>query len=147
MLSLVDRDSKQVRSFHVDSVSAAELVPIVKANVAKETAIMTDEWSGYYSLSDHFASHQSVSHKVDEWARGDVHTNTVEGFYSVFKRGMKGVYQHCNEKHLHRYLAEFFRYNNRSRLGVEDTELAAKIVRGANGKRLVYRRPDEVHPA
>ena len=70
VLSLVDRESKQVRSFHVDSVSAAELVPIVKANVAKETAMMTDEWSGYFSLGDHFASHESVSHKADEYVRG-----------------------------------------------------------------------------
>jgi transposase-like protein len=107
VLSLVDRESEQVCSFHVDSVSAAELVPIVKANVAKETAMITDEWSGYFSLGDHFASHESVSHKADEYVRGDVHTNTVEGYYSIFKRGMKGVYQHCSEKHLHRYVAEF----------------------------------------
>jgi transposase-like protein len=144
VLSLVDRESGQVRSFHVDSVSAAELVPIVKANVAKETAMMTDEWSGYFSLGDHFASHESVSHKADEYVRGDVHTNTVEGFYSIFKRGMKGVYQHCVEKHLHRYVAEFdFRYNNRSRLGVGDKGRVAKIAAGITGKRLTYRRTGE----
>jgi transposase-like protein len=142
VLSLVDRKSGQVRSFHVDSVSAAELVPIVKANVAKETAIVTDEWSGYFSLGDHFASHESVSHKADEYVRGSVHTNTVEGYYSIFKRGMKGVYQHCSEKHLHRYIAEFdFRYNNRSALGVEDGERAAKALKGIEGKRLTYRIP------
>jgi ISXO2 transposase-like protein len=66
-------------------------------------ALMTDEWSGYFSLGDHFASHESVSHKADEYVRGGVHTNTVEGYYSIFKRGMKGVYQHCDERHLHRY--------------------------------------------
>jgi transposase-like protein len=144
VLSLVDRKSGQVRSFHVDSVSAAELVPIVKANVAKETAMMTDEWSGYFSLGDHFASHESVSHKADEYVRGSVHTNTVEGYYSIFKRGMKGVYQHCSEKHLHRYVAEFdFRYNNRSRLGVEDTERSTKAIKGVEGKRLQYRQPCE----
>jgi transposase-like protein len=142
VLSLVDRESGQVRSFHVDSVSAAELVPIVKANVAKETAMMTDEWGGYFSLSDHFASHESVSHKADEYVRGKVHTNTVEGYYSIFKRGMKGVYQHCSEKHLHRYVAEFdFRYNNRSRLGVEDGERAVRAMEGIVGKRLTYRQP------
>jgi hypothetical protein len=71
-----------------------------------------------------------------------VNINTIEGYYSIFKRGMKGVYQHCGEKHLHRYLAEFyFRYSNRSALGVEDKERAAKIVKGAKGKRLTYRRP------
>ena len=132
VLSLVDRESGQVRSFHVDSVSAAELVPIVKANVAKETAMMTDECSGYFSFGDHFASHESVSHKADEYVRGDVHTNTVEGYYSIFKRGMKGVYQHCSEKHLHRYVAEFdFRYSNRSRLGIEDKSASQRLWQGS----------------
>jgi transposase-like protein len=147
VLSLVERGGN-VRSFHVDGVGAADIIPIVKANVAKETAMMTDEGGHYFALGDHFASHESVSHKADEYVRGSVHTNTVEGYYSIFKRGMKGVYQHCGEKHLHRYLAEFdFRYNNRSRLGVEDKERASKIVRGATGKRLMYRRPDEAHQA
>ena len=115
ILSLVDRKSGQVRSFHVDGTSAADIVPIIKANVAKETAMMTDEGGHYFTLGDHFASHESVSHKADEYVRGDVHTNTVEGYYSVFKRGMKGVYQHCSEKHLHRYLSEFdFLYSNRA---------------------------------
>jgi transposase-like protein len=139
VLSLVDRESGQVRSFHVDSVSAAELVPIVKANVAKETAMMTDEWSGYFSLGNHFASHESVSHKADEYVRGSVHTNTVEGYYSIFKRGMKGVYQHCSEKHLHRYVAEFdFRYNHRAALGIEDNDRSISALDGAKGKRLKY---------
>jgi transposase-like protein len=143
VLSLVDRKRKQVRSFHVDSVSAATLVPIVRANVAKETAMMTDEWSGYYSLGDHFASHESVSHKADEWARGDVHTNTVEGYFSIFKRGMKGVYQHCSEKHLHRYVAEFdFRYNNRVARGCGDQERTSKALTGISGKRLKYQGSD-----
>jgi transposase-like protein len=139
VLSLVERGG-HVRSFHVDSVSAAELVPIVKANVAKETAMMTDEWSGYFSLGNHFASHESVNHKADEYVRGKVHTNTVDGYYSIFKRGMKGIYQHCSEKHLHRYVAEFdFRYNNRSRLGVEDKERTRNALAGIIGKRLKYR--------
>jgi transposase-like protein len=145
VLSLVDRESKQVRSFHVDGTSAADIVPIVKANVAKETAMMTDEGGHYFSLGDHFASHESVSHKADEYVRGKVHTNTVEGYYSIFKRGMKGVYQHCSEKHLHRYLAEFdFRYNNRMALGVNDMERAEKLAKGIVGKRLTYRRPIEI---
>jgi len=80
--------------------------------------------------------------------RGDVHTNTVEGFFSIFKRGMKGVYQHCGEAHLHRYIAEFdFRYSNRSGLGVEDTERAAKIIFQSSGKRLTYRRIGEAQNA
>jgi transposase-like protein len=140
VLSLVDRESGHVRSFHVDSVSAADLVPIVTANVAKETAMMTDEWSGYFSLGDHFASHESVSHKADEYVCGDVHTNMAEGYFSIFKRGMKGVYQHCDEKHIHRYLAEFdFRYSNRVKLGVDDAERANLALKGSVGRRLTYR--------
>jgi transposase-like protein len=139
VLSLVDRDSGQVRSFHVDGTSASDIIPIIKANVAKETAMMTDEGGHYFTLGDHFASHESVSHKADEYVRGDVHTNTVEGFYSVFKRGMKGTYQHCSERHLHRYVAEFdFRYNNRSALGIEDATRAAVALQGIRGKRLTY---------
>jgi transposase-like protein len=140
--SIKRRGHGQVRSFHVESVSANTLVPIVRSNVAKETAMMTDEWSGYYSLGGHFASHESVSHKDDEWTRGDVHTNTVEGYFSIFKRGMKGVYQHCGERHLHRYVAEFdFRYSNRAALGVDDMLRAEKLAKGIVGKRLTYRRP------
>jgi transposase-like protein len=143
VLSLIDRDSGEVRSFHVDGTSAADIVPIVKANVAKETAMMTDEGGHYFALGDHFASHESVSHKADEYVRGDVHTNTVENFYSVFKRGMKGVYQHCSEKHLHRYLAEFdFRYSNRAALGIVDNSRAELALRGVCGKRLRYQRVD-----
>jgi transposase-like protein len=143
VLALVERGG-HVRSFHVDGVGAADIIPIVKANVAKETAMMTDEGGHYFTLGDHFASHESVSHKADEYVRGSVHTNTIEGYFSVFKRGMKGIYQHCSEKHLHRYLSEFdFRYNNRSALGVEDGERAAKALKGIEGKRLTYRIPRE----
>jgi transposase-like protein len=143
VLSLVERGG-QVRSFHVDGVGAADIIPIVKANVAKETAMMTDEGGHYFTLSDHFASHKSVSHKADEYVRGDVYTNTIEGYFSIFKRGMKGVYQHCGEQHLHRYLAEFdFRYNNRIALGINDRERVIKIAAGISGKRLTYRRIGE----
>jgi ISXO2-like transposase domain len=80
---------------------------------------------------------------MDENVRGNVHTNTVEGFYSIFKCGKKGVYQHCGKKHLHRYFAEFdFRYNNRSAVGIEDGEHARNALRGIVGKRLTYRQPD-----
>jgi transposase-like protein len=142
VLSLVDRKSKKVRSFHVDSVSAATLVPMVIENVEEETRMMTDEAGAYWTLGAHFASHESVNHKADEWVRDDVHTNTVEGYFSIFKRGMKGVYQHCSEKHLHRYVAEFdFRYNNRAALGVEDQERSSKALAGIIGKRLKYEGP------
>jgi ISXO2-like transposase domain len=139
VLSLVDRNSGQIRSFRVEGTSAADIIPIIKANVAKEAAMMTDEGGHYFALGDHFASHESVSHKADEYVRGDVHTNTVEGFYSVFKRGMKGVYRHCSERHLHRYLAELdFRYSNRVRLGVDDVERTERALMGIVGKRLTY---------
>jgi transposase-like protein len=143
ILSLVDRKSGEVRSFHVDGTKASDLIPIIKANVAKETAIMTDEAGQYHNLGADFASHESVNHGKEEYVRGDVHTNTVEGYYSVFKRGMKGVYQHCKEKHLHRYVAEFdFRYTNRTARGCEDQERAARALQGVKGKRLTYRISD-----
>jgi transposase-like protein len=108
VLTLVERGGA-VRSFHVDSTSIADLIPVIKANVAKETAMMSDEHPTYQNLSKDFVSHDAVNHKSDEYARYEdekvITTNTVEGYYSIFKRGMKGVYQHCGEKHLHRYLA------------------------------------------
>jgi transposase-like protein len=139
ILSLVERGGA-VRSFHVEGTSAARLVPILRANIAKETAIMTDEAGQYTHLTKDFASHEYVNHSAGEYGRGKVHTNTLEGYFSIFKRGMKGIYQHCSEKHLHRYLAEFdFRYNNRIALGVDDTARAARALGCAVGKRLLYR--------
>ena len=94
------------------------------------------------SFRGRFAKHETVKHSADEYVRGDVHTNTVEGYFSVFKRGMKGTYQHCEEKHLHRYLAEFdFRYNNRVALGIGDAARADQLVKGIVGKRLTYKTP------
>jgi transposase-like protein len=142
VLTLVQR-GKGARSFHVDGTSAKDLLPIIKANVAPETRVMTDEAGQYAHLGKHFTEHDFVRHGAGEYGRGQTHTNTVEGFYSVFKRGMKGIYQHCSEKHLHRYVAEFdFRYSNRVRLGVDDVERADRALRGAIGKRLTYRRPN-----
>ncbi len=142
VLTLVERGGA-ARSFHVDSTSIADLIPIVKAHVAPETAMMTDQASWYKNLNKggEFASHQSVDHSKYEYVRdGYIHTNTVEGYYSIFKRGMKGVYQHCAEKHLHRYLSEFdFRYSNRVRLGIDDVERTERAVKGIVGKRLTYR--------
>ena len=101
---------------------------------------MTDDAATYYQKLDGFASHETVNHSAEEYVRGDVHTNTVEGYFSIFKRGMKGVYQQCDERHLHRYLAEYdFRYNNRVALGVDDKQRATEALRGAKGKRLTYR--------
>jgi len=140
VLSLVERGGK-VRSVHVDDVKARTLLPIVNENIAKEARVMTDDAAAYYKKLKGFRSHETVNHVAGEYVRGDVHTNTVEGYFSIFKRGMKGVYQHCSEQHLHRYLAEFdFRYNNRSALGVEDFERATKALEGVKGKRLTYAR-------
>ena len=139
VLSLVERGGK-VRSFHVDGTKAADVVPIMKANIARETKIMTDEAGQYAHVKKDFAEHEFVRHGAGEYVRDDVHTNTVEGFYSVFKRGMKGIYQHCSEKHLHRYVAEFdFRHNNRVKLGVDDQGRTGNALRGIVGKRLTYR--------
>jgi transposase-like protein len=144
VLSLVERDGT-ARSFHVHATSKFALVPIIRANVARETAVMTDEGLQYKYLNKDFASHQTVNHSKEEYARGDVTTNTVEGFFSIFKRGMKGVYQHCAEKHLHRYLAEFdFRYNTRTALGFNDLMRAEAAASGIKGKRLTYRRPHKI---
>jgi len=139
VLTLVER-GKGSRSFHVDGTKASDLLPIIKANVDPKTQIMTDEAGQYASLKKHFAGHDFVQHGKDEYVRGEVHSNTVEGFYSVFKRGMKGVYQHCSEKHLHRYVAEFdFRYSNRVKLGVDDAQRTVTALRGIVGKRLTYK--------
>ena len=143
VLTLVERGSS-ARSFHIDSTRRADVEGIMRANIRKEFKLMTDEARHYKAIGREFSSHESVNHHEEEYGRGIVHTNTVENFYSVFKRGMKGVYQHCSEKHLHRYVAEFdFRYSNRSAIGVEDAERVRKIAAGIIGKRLTYRRPNE----
>ena len=104
------------------------------------SASMTDEAKQYRVVGKEFAGHKRVYHTIYEYVRGEAHTNTIEGYFSIFKRGMKGVYQHCSEGHLHRYLSEFdFRYNTRD---LEDTERAAKALQGIEGKRLTYRRAD-----
>jgi transposase-like protein len=140
VLTLVSRDGGS-RSFHVENVSAKDVMPILRANIAKDTKIMTDEAGQYRFLKrDMPNSHEVVHHTSGEYARGETHTNTVEGFYSIFKRGMRGVYQHCSERHLHRYLAEFdFRYSARTALGVDDAMRADKALKGVVGKRLTYK--------
>jgi transposase-like protein len=141
VLTLVERGGS-ARSFHVDGVRIADIAPVIRANLSREAALMTDEAGHYKELGRDFASHDTVNHSKDEYVRGSIHTNTVEGYYSIFKRGMKGVYQHCSEKHLHRYLSEFdFRYSNRVALGVNDGERADIAIKGAAGKRLTYRQP------
>ena len=143
IVTLVERGGAS-RSFHVESTTRHDMQQVLLANVDKATDLMTDEAHHYKTVGKEFASHSKVTHSKYEYVRGQVYTNTVEGFYSIFKRGMKGVYQHCSEKHLHRYLAEFdFRYSNRVALGVNDEARAGRALAGFAGKRLSYRRIDE----
>lgn len=139
IISLVERGGT-VRSFHVENADKATVNLIVGQNVAREAVLHTDESRIYNDALQHVAGHETVTHSIGECARGEVHTNSVEGYFGLFKRGMRGIYQHCGEKHLHRYLAEFdFRYNNRIRLGVDDGMRAEAALKGVVGRRLTYR--------
>jgi transposase-like protein len=160
VLSLLDRDTGKVRSFHVATATVDEVVPIVRANISKEAHLMTDQAKIYKKLGEEFSRHDTVNHQEDQYVRywnevtdekrpdgkpvvetTVITTNTIESYFSVFKRGMLGTYQHCSEKHLHRYLAEFdFRHNNRTALGVDDKERANELAKGIVGKRLICRR-------
>jgi transposase-like protein len=144
VLTLVERGGR-ARSIKMDNIQAQELRAAILIHADTKSALMTDELSAYRNIGKRFASHESVNHSQEEYARKAedgrvISTNTVEGFFSIFKRGMKGIYQHCDERHLHRYLAEFdFRYSNRIKLGINDADRAARAVQGAVGKRLTYR--------
>ena len=145
VLSLVDRETGRARSMVVDSVGKETVLPILRENISNEARLLTDEARQYKGIGFYFGDHESVNHGAGEYVRltdREIHTNTIEGYFSVFKRGMKGVYQHCAKKHLHRYLAQYdFRYNHRSANGVEDGERATFALRGVVGKRLTYRGP------
>jgi transposase-like protein len=135
VLSLVERDGK-VRSHHVQNVKAETLKPILLKQISESATLMTDEASMYKKVGQEFKAHNIVRHSLKEYVRGNDHTNTVEGYFSIFKRGMTGVYQHCSEQHLKRYVSEFdFRYNNRK---VSDGERADIALKGIEGKRLTY---------
>jgi transposase-like protein len=141
VIALVERGGN-VRSFHPATADGVSVNAIVRANIARESSLHTDESKLYVKVGKEFGAHETVAHSRGEYVRGDVHTNTVEGFFSIFKRGMRGIYQHCSEKHLHRYLAEFdFRYNYRASLGYNDTDRTIAAVRGGEGKRLTYHQP------
>jgi hypothetical protein len=141
IVALVERGGP-VRTFHVPIADAANVAKIARDNIKRESRLHTGESKLYKRIGGEFAAHETVKHTANEYVRGDMTTNTVENYFSVFKRGMRGVYQHCAEKHLHRYLAEFdFRYNNRAALGVDDKTRAETLAVGIKGKRLTYRRP------
>jgi transposase-like protein len=145
IVSLVERGGS-VRSFHVPTADKISVTAIVRGNIARETRLHTDESKLYDNSDEHFEAHETVKHSRDEYVRYEganvIHTNTVEGYFSIFKRGMRGIYQHCSEKHLHRYLAEYdFRYNHRVGLGYSDIDRTFAAIRGTAGKRLTYRQP------
>jgi transposase-like protein len=146
VMTLVERGGK-ARSVHIDRATSAELNRVLVAKADPQSRLMTDDLPAYRRPGRRFAGHETVNHTAEEYVRGEAHTNTVEGFYSIFKRGMKGVYKHCTEKHLQRYLAEFdFRYSHRVRLGYDDTTRAMLAIKGAAGKRLTYRRTNRASP-
>jgi transposase-like protein len=138
VIALVERGGS-VRSFNANVATQWTVENILADNLERQTTLHTDESNLYNNALMHAHKHETVKHTAGEYVRGDVHTNTIENYFSVFKRGMRGVYQHCQEKHLHRYLAEFdFRYNTRVKLGVNDVEREAFAVKGGKGKRLTY---------
>jgi transposase-like protein len=145
VVTLVDRDSGQSRWFKIDRCTADQIHPIVLNNISREARLMTDEAKMYRKIGREFAEHGTTTHAAFQYVDltdRTIHTNTVEGAFSIFKRGMRGVYQHCGEQHLHRYLAEFeFRYNNRIANGVDDRARSVEAVKGIAGKRLTYGGP------
>jgi transposase-like protein len=144
-VTLVERGGK-ARSVKVENITSATLRAVILANADTKSALMTDELGAYRRIGRRFASHDTVNHSEDEYVRKlddgtKAHVNSAEGFYSIFKRGMKGIYQHCNERHLQRYLTEFdFRYSYRIKLGYDDSSRTMLAIKGAEGKRLTYRR-------
>ena len=141
VVALVERDGR-VKSHHVAKVNAATLKPILKAQIDHKSYLMTDESNVYLPIGEAFGGHGTVNHSIEEYARGGFwHTNTVESYFAIFKRGVYGTFHHISQQHLKRYLAEFdYRYNEREALGVSDYERMTKSVQGIVGKRLTYRR-------
>jgi transposase-like protein len=144
VLALIERGN-QARSFPLENLKSGAIRAAIMKNVDRKSILMTDEWRPYIGIGREFAGHETVMHANDEYVRDDIyHTNTAENFFSIFKRGVTGVYHHVSEQHLKRYLAEFdFRYNNRKALGVGDRARADKLLKGIVGKRLTYRRTNE----
>lgn len=147
VVALVERGG-EVRSVHVDYLTVGKIREVLVKHAHRQSMLMTDDSNVYTGIGREFASHDTVNHTAKEYVRGTITTNTIEGVFSIFKRGMKGIYQHCGEQHLHRYLAEFdFRYNARIALGVDDTARTEKAISGIRGKRLTYRRINEARYA
>jgi transposase-like protein len=139
VVALVERGG-EMRSFHVETATREKVRAILNAHTDPKSVLMTDESRLYVDPGKGFVAHETVHHASGEYARGDVNTNTIEGAFGLFKRGMLGIYQHCGEPHLHRYLTEFdFRYRRVAR-GFNDRARTQALLRGAVGRRLTYRR-------
>jgi transposase-like protein len=144
VVALIDRDTGRSRAMVVDHVDTATIKPILLENISREARLMTDEYVVYRRLGGMFAGRARVNHAAGEYVNltdRTIHTNTIEGYFSIFKRGMKGIYQHCGKKHLHRYLAEYdFRYCHRAANGFNDADRSVEALKGIVGKRITYRR-------
>lgn len=137
VFALVERDGR-ARAFHVPNVTGATLASVTHANISRHTTVYSDSHHASRFAAAKFRS-AAVDHGRGEYVRGDVYTNTVEGFFAILKRGITGVYHGVSEAHLQRYLSEFsHRYSNREALGVDDTERASIALKGFAGKRLTY---------
>lgn len=145
VMTLIERrpEGSGVRSFHVSGTAAANLVPTIRAHVNSGSRSITDEAGQYAHINKHFAGHDYTTYSKGEHVRDRyIHTNTAEGFYGVFNRGMQRIYQHCGEQHVHRCVAEVdFWYDNRAKLAVDDMERTFRAIRGAKGRRLMYQQP------
>lgn len=138
-MTLVERNGR-ARSTHVPAVNSKTIRSVLLKEVSPNTKLYTDEAGIYKQAKKFFKSHESVNHGIEEYVRGDVHTNTIEGYFSVLKRGLNGIYQHVSPEHLQRYLYEYdFRYSYRQKLGYDDAERANILLKGIEGKRLMYK--------
>lgn len=149
IVSLVDRSTGRAKSFVVtQSINAETVSHILYTNVDRRSRLITDEGHHYIRPGREFAAHETVNHRIKEYVRygaPEITTNTIEGFFGIFKRGMKGIYQHCGQQHLQRYITEFdFRYTYRAANGYDDAARTAEALKGARGKRLTYRQPDSI---
>ncbi|BBF79690.1 transposase [Asticcacaulis excentricus] len=146
IVTLLDRNSGKTRSVVVKEITVKSVTEILNANVSEKANLVTDEAHHYKAPGKTFSSHKSVNHAQKEYVNKEdktITTNQIEGFFGIFKRGMRGIYQHCKSHHLRRYLAEFdFRYSNREALGCDDTERTNRAVMGVVGRRLMYQRPE-----
>src|SRR5229473_787879 len=142
VVALVHRGG-DVRTFPINKVNSRKMGALVRRNVSRKSYLMTDDSNIYPKLGKEFRRHSAVNHSIEEYVRGGAHVNNCENYFSIFKRGVNGVYHHISEEHMPLYLAEFdFRYNNRSGLGINDGERATLAMKGIEGKRLTYRPTD-----